>query len=164
MTNSDGVFLFIATYENEAEARMDYDVVKELHHDDAIGRFDAAVVTKDRQGKVHVNKDETATRRGVWKGVAAGALVGLLFPPTILASAVVAGAAGGITGHLWKGMSRGDVKELGELIDDGQDALVVLGDVTVTEALEKEVAADNWGAEGRGCRAPATPVGVAQPT
>ena len=143
MTNSDGVFLFIVTYENEAEARMDYDVVKELHDDDAIGRFDAAVVTKDRQGKVHVNKDETATRRGVWKGVAAGALVGLLFPPTILASAVVAGATGGITGHLWKGMSRGDVKELGELIDDGQDALVVLGDVTVTEALEKEVAADN---------------------
>ena len=132
MTTSDGVFLFIATYENEAEARMDYDVVRELHHDDAIGSFDAAVVTKDRQGKVHVNKDETATRGGIWKGVAAGALVGLLFPPTILASAAVAGAAGGIAGHLWKGMSRNDVKELGELIDEGQAALVVLGDVTVT--------------------------------
>lgn len=137
MAKPDGVFLFIATYPDEAAARADYDVVKGLHGVDAIGSFDAAVVTKDDNGKVHVNKDETATRAGAWRGVAAGALVGLLFPPSIIASAAVVGAAGGFAGHLWKGMSRGDVKELGEVIDEGQAALVVLGDVTVSEALEK---------------------------
>ena len=87
--------------------------------------------------EVHVDKDETATRSGAWGGVAVGALVGILFPPSIIASAAVAGAAGGFAGHLWKGMSRSDVKELGELIDEGQAALVVLGDITVSEALEK---------------------------
>lgn len=137
MATSDGAFLFIATYPDEAAARADYDVVKALHGIEAIGSFDAAVVTKDDKGKVHVNKDETATRTGAWRGVAAGALVGLLFPPSIIASAAVAGAAGGFAGHLWKGMSRSDVKELGEVIDEGQAALVVLGDVTVSEALEK---------------------------
>lgn len=135
--NSDGVILFIAIYRDEAAARGDYEVVRELHELDAIGSFDAAVVTKGDDGKVHVNKDETSTRGGVWKGVAAGALVGLLFPPSIIASAAVVGAAGGVAGHLWKGMSRSDVKELGELIDEGEAALVVLGDVTVSEALEK---------------------------
>jgi hypothetical protein len=30
---------------------------------------------------VQVNKDETATRRGVWGGAAAGAVIGILFPP-----------------------------------------------------------------------------------
>jgi uncharacterized membrane protein len=86
---------------------------------------------------VHVNKDETATRRGAWGGIAAGALVGLLFPPAILASAAVGGAVGGVSGHLWKGMSRSDVKEFGELIDSGQACLLVIGESTIQSALQK---------------------------
>jgi uncharacterized membrane protein len=137
MAQSDGVFLFIATYPDEASARADYDVVKALHGIDAIGNFDAAVVTKDDKGKVHVNKDETVTRKAAWGGIATGAVLGILFPPSILASAAVLGTAGGVAGHLWKGMSRSDVKELGEFIDEGQAALLVIGDITVSEALEK---------------------------
>ena len=137
MPDPDGVFLFIATYPDEATAQADYDVVKALHTADAIGHFDAAVVTKDEKGKVHVNKDETPTRKGAWWGVAAGAALGLLFPPSIIGSAAVLGAAGGIAGHLWGGLSRSDVKELGDLIDEGQAALLVIGDLTVTEAVEK---------------------------
>ena len=133
----DGVFVFIATYPNEAAAQADYDVVKALHSVDAIGSFDAAVVTKDDKGKVHVNKDETATRKGAWGGIAVGAVLGILFPPSILGSAALAGVVGGVSGHLYRGMSRSDVKELGEVIDEGQAALVVIGDVTVTRALEK---------------------------
>jgi uncharacterized membrane protein len=60
-----------------------------------------------------------------------------LFPPSLIASAAVGGAVGGFGGHLWRGMSRKDVKELGDLIDEGQAALVVVGDLTVSEALEK---------------------------
>ena len=137
MSKSDGVFVLIGTYPDEAAARDDYEVVKALHGLDAIGTFDAAVVTKDAKGKVHVAKDETATRAGAWGGVAAGAVVGLLFPPSLLASAAVGGAVGGFGGHLWKGMSRKDVKELGDVIDEGQAALVVVGDLTVEEALQK---------------------------
>jgi uncharacterized membrane protein len=137
MAASDGVFLFIATYPNEAAAQADYDVVKALHEIDAVGNFDAAVVTKDDKGKIHVNKDETATRKGAWRGVGVGAVLGILFPPSILASAAVAGAIGGVAGHLWGGMSRSDVKELGEFIDEGQAALLVLGDLTVSKAMEK---------------------------
>src|SRR3954452_12562980 len=133
VSKSDGVLLYIATYPDEAAARSDYDVIKALHGMDAIGAFDAAVVTKDAKGKVHVNKDETSTRQGAWGGVAAGALVGILFPPAVLASAAVGGAVGGFGGHLWRGMSRKDVKELGDVIDEGQAALVVVGDLTVSE-------------------------------
>jgi len=79
MADKDGVFLFIATYPDEPAAQRDYDVVRALHGVDMIGRFDAAVVTKDAKGKVHVNKDETSTRRGAWTGVAAGAALGILF-------------------------------------------------------------------------------------
>ena len=109
MAKTDGVFIYIGTYPSEVAARGDYDVVKDLHSAGAVGSYDAAVITKADDGKVHVNKDETATRHGTWGGIAAGALVGLLFPPAVLASAAVGGAVGGVSGHLWKGMSRSDV-------------------------------------------------------
>ena len=137
MAKPDGVFLFIGTYPSESAARDDYDVVKDLHSAGAVGTYDAAVVTKDDSGKVHVNKDEMATRHGAWGGAAVGAVVGILFPPAVIGTAVVGAAVGGVSGHLWRGMSRADVKEFGELIDAGQAALVVVGQSTLQDAINK---------------------------
>ena len=95
------------------------------------------MVTKDDGGNVHVNKDEMATRHGAWGGAAVGALVGILFPPAIIVSGAVGAAVGGVGGHLWRGMSRADVKELGDIIDDGQAALVIVGESKVEQAVDK---------------------------
>jgi uncharacterized membrane protein len=137
MSKTDGVFIFVGTYASEVDARADYDKVKDLHAAGAVGTFDAAVVTKDDKGRVHVNKDETTTRHGAWGGAAAGALVGILFPPSIIASTLVGAAVGGVSGHLWKGMSRTDIKEFGDVIDEGEAALVIVGQSTVQAAVEK---------------------------
>jgi len=112
-------------------------VVKDLHAAGAVGTYDAAVVTRDDAGQVHVNKDEMATRHGGWGGAAVGAVVGILFPPSLIAGAAVGAAAGGVGGHLWRGMSRADVKEFGDVIDDGQAALVIVGESKVEQAVEK---------------------------
>jgi uncharacterized membrane protein len=66
-----------------------------------------------------------------------GAVVGILFPPSILAGAAVGGVAGGVIGHLWRGMSRGDMKELGETLDAWTAALVVVGREKLTEKIEQ---------------------------
>ena len=137
MAKPDGVFIYIGTYPDEASARADYDVVKDLHAAGAVGTYDASVITKDSSGKVHVNKDETSTRHGAWGGAAVGALVGILFPPAIIGTAVVGAAVGGVGGHLWRGMSRSDVKEFGDLIDSGQAALVIVGESKLQEAIAK---------------------------
>ncbi|GAA3889248.1 hypothetical protein GCM10022381_33860 [Leifsonia kafniensis] len=137
MADNDGMFLYIGTYPSEDAARADYDVVKDLHSAGAVGTYDAAVITKSADGKVHVNKDEMATRHGGWGGAAAGAVVGLLFPPAIIGTAIVGGAIGAASGHLWRGVSRSDVKELGDLIDAGEAALLVVGASTVEEAIDK---------------------------
>src|SRR5579864_2543067 len=81
---SDGSFVLIATYPNEAAARDDYEVIKDAHAAGLVGTYDAAVITKDASGKIHENKDETATRKGGWWGAAAGAAIGIIFPPSIL--------------------------------------------------------------------------------
>src|SRR3974390_2525331 len=137
MAKPASVFIYIGTYPSEAAARDDYGVVKDLHAAGAVGTYDAAVVTKDDSGKVHVNKDEMATRHGAWGGAAVGAVVGILFPPSIIGTALVGAAVGGVSGHLWRGMSRSDVKELGDVIDAGQAALLVVGESTVEAALNK---------------------------
>jgi uncharacterized membrane protein len=137
MSKTDGVFIFVGTYDSEVDARADYDVVKNLHAMGAVGTYDAAVVTKDDSGKVHVNKDETTTRHGAWGGAGVGALIGILFPPSIIGSALVGAAIGGVSGHLWKGMSRADVKEFGDAIDAGEAALVIVGETTVQAFVEK---------------------------
>jgi len=137
MAKPDAVFIYIGTYPSEAAARDDYGVVKDLHAAGTVGTYDAAVVTKDDAGKVHVNKDEMATRHGAWGGAAVGAVVGILFPPSLIAGAAVGAAAGGVGGHVWRGMSRADVKELGDVIDAGQAALVIVGESTVEQAVEK---------------------------
>ena len=137
MAKPDGVFVYVGTYPDEISARDDYQIVKDLHLAGAVGTYDASVVTKDENGKVHVNKDETSTRHGAWGGAAVGAVVGILFPPAVIGSAVVGAAVGGVGAHLWKGMSRSDVKEFGELIDTGEAALVIVGETTIEAALDK---------------------------
>ena len=58
-------------------------------------------------------------------------------PPAIIGTAVVGAAVGGVSGHLWRGMSRSDVKELGEIIDDGQAALLIVGESKLEQAVDK---------------------------
>jgi uncharacterized membrane protein len=133
------MFLFLATYADEADAWLDYEAVKDLHALNVIGTYDAAVITKDAEGKVKVHKHEKATQHGAWTGIAVGAVVGILFPPGLIVEAAVGGLAGGVIGHVWRGLSRKDVKELGEFLDDGDVALLVVGKSTLEKALENAV-------------------------
>ena len=137
MAKPESVFIYIGTYQDKAAAGDDYQVIKDLHSAGAVGTYDAAVVTKDYNGKVHVSKDEMATRHGAWGGAAVGAVLGLLFPPAIIGTAAVGAAVGGISGHLWRGMSRHDIKEFGEVIDEGTAALVVVGESKIEQAVDK---------------------------
>jgi len=139
MSKSDGTFILVATYPDERAAREDYQVVKEAHAGGLVGSYDAALITKDMNGKVHENKDETSTRHGAWWGVAAGAAVGVLFPPSIIGAAAMGGVIGGVSGHLAKGMSRTQAKELGDFIDPGQAGLLVVGETKVEPAIAKAV-------------------------
>jgi uncharacterized membrane protein len=139
MSKSDGTFILVATYPDERTAREDYQVVKEAHAHGLVGSYDAALITKDMNGKVHENKDETSTRHGAWWGVAAGAAVGVLFPPSIIGAAAMGGVIGGVSGHLSKGMSRTQAKELGDFIDPGEAGLLVVGEAKVEQAIAKAV-------------------------
>jgi uncharacterized membrane protein len=77
------------------------------------------------------------TQHGAWTGAGVGALVGILFPPAILGSAIVGAGAGRLTGHLTRGISRRDLKDLGERLEEGSAAVIVLGESKIEEQLER---------------------------
>ena len=131
------VFLYAAVYDQIADAEADYEAVFDLHAAGAIGTFDSAVIRKEEDGKVRVTKTEKPTQHGAWTGAGVGALVGLVFPPALIGSAIVDAGAGGLIGHLSRGISRSDLKELGEELEAGSAAVIVLGESKIEEQLEK---------------------------
>lgn len=137
MDNDKSMFVYIGVYPSAAAASNDNRLVRELYGEHLLGSYDSAVVSKDERGHVHVNKDEMAARHGAWGGAIVGAVVGILFPPSLLGFAVVGAGIGGLSGHLWQGMSRADVKELGEVIDGSEAALIVVADSELSGALRE---------------------------
>jgi len=132
------MFLYAGEYESVEDAKADLDVLKEMHREHVLGTYDAAVVTKNEEGKVKiVDKIEKPTQHGGWAGMAVGAAMGLMFPPSILVGGLLGAGAGALIGHLQGGMSRSDVKEVGEMLDDSEAALIVVGEATVERAVDE---------------------------
>jgi uncharacterized membrane protein len=133
----DTLFVYAGVYGNVADAVADYDAVKDLHTEaNLIDAYDAAVVERDQKGKVKiVKKHETPTRAGGVLGGGVGLATGLviaLFPAAAIGAGLLIGTTGGgailgaVAGHAAAGMSRGDLKELGESLDEGEAGLVVV--------------------------------------
>src|SRR5215204_1996370 len=125
------MFLYAGEYENVDDAKADLEVLKEMHREHVVGTYDAAVVAKTEEGKVKiVDKIEKPTQHGGWAGM------GLIFPPSILVGGLLGAGAGALMGHLEGGMSRSDVKEVGEMLEDSEAALIVVGEATIERAVD----------------------------
>ena len=115
--SDNSMFLYAGDYDSVDDAKADLKALKELHREHLVGTYDAAVITKDEEGKVKiVDKTEKPTQHGGWAGLAVGAAIGVIFPPSILVSGLVGAGAGAFIGHLHGGMSRSDLKEIGEML------------------------------------------------
>src|SRR5580700_10862680 len=133
----DTFFAYVGVYDDAADADADYEAVKDLHTKAGlIDAYDAAVIERRSDGKVKiVKKHETPTRAGGVLGGGVGLATGLviaLFPAAAIGGGLLLATGGGgallgsLAGHAAGGMSRSDLKELGEELDDGQAGLVVV--------------------------------------
>jgi uncharacterized membrane protein len=138
-STSSTVELFVASYGSEPEAGEALKAFQSAHRDGAIDLIDAAVIVHTADGKVKF--EETADPSGKkWakRGAIAGGIVGLIFPPSIIASAVVAGGAGGIWGKVRdKGFKDADLKEIGESLPPGSSAIIVIAEDRMVAQLER---------------------------
>jgi len=123
------------TYDNVDDAIADYEAARELWREGVGDTYDAAVVTHRENGKVKIVKHhEQPTIRGAAIGLGAGLAVGALvalFPAVAIGAGLAVGGAAGLglgalAEHVTHGMSRGDLKDLGELLDEGDSGLLVV--------------------------------------
>ena len=141
VVSDNPVFIYAGEYDDVEDAKADLEALKELHREHVVGTYDAAVVTKNEEGKVKiVDKIEKPTQHGGWAGMAVGAAIGLIFPPSILVGGLLGAGAGALIGHLEGGMSRSDLKEVGEMLDNSEAALIVVGEATLERAVDEATA------------------------
>jgi uncharacterized membrane protein len=146
----DTFIVYVGVYPGLDGAQADYDLVKDLHRKAGlIDAYDAAVIHRraDRKVKI-VRKHETPTRVGGVLGGGFGLATGLvvvLFPFAaigggLLAATTAGGAVlGAVAGHASAGMSRHDLKEIGEHLDSGQAGLVVVAASDMGAKIEREM-------------------------
>jgi uncharacterized membrane protein len=133
--------IFVASYDNEYGAKQSLHDFQTMHRQGSIDLIDAAVIVRGSDGKVKF--EETADPSGKkWakRGAIAGGLVGLIFPPTIIASAIVGGGAGGIWGKIRdKGFKDEDLKEIGESLEPGSSAIIAIAEDRVLDQLQQGI-------------------------
>jgi uncharacterized membrane protein len=109
------VDLYIASYEDAQAAQQDWESVKQMAKEDVIDVDGLLFLGRDKNGSVVVKDDAHDVRKGVKVGAVAGAVVGLIFPPAVIGSAVVGALAGAGVGGL---RSRGKKHEIREDIEN----------------------------------------------
>ena len=146
----DTFIAFVGVYDTVSDADADYQLVKDLRTKAGlIDSYDAAVIERRADGKVKITKKhETPTRVGGVLGGGVGLATGLvvvLFPFAAIGGGLLVATTGGgavlgaLAGHAAAGMSRHDLKELGEHLDAGQAGLVVVGVSDMGAKIEREM-------------------------
>lgn len=137
--DSDGVqALVVASFATLDEAKDAYEMLKDV--DDRTLRIEGVVIlTHDDEGKLKVVKvTDHSTRTGLAWGALGGLLVGVFFPPSILAGAVVGGAAGAVVGKARQVHHKHEIADrLAETIGPDQSALITLVTDPRAERLQK---------------------------
>lgn len=107
MTDKKPMMVYAATYDSVSDAEADLNAIEQLHKDDVIGKFDAAVIDQEN-GKPHVVKrmDRPAIR-------------------------VIPEWFGGGT------LPRKDLHEVAQQLKADQAGLIAVGEPTIERALDK---------------------------
>jgi uncharacterized membrane protein len=137
MADDKPLVVYAGSYEDGFAAEADFRDIKAAHHAGLIGKYDSALFTREADGKIKVlNTDSTTRAKGAKWGLVTGAVVGLLFPPSLIAGLIWGGGIGTLVGHLAKGWSHKDIKELGETLEVGHSGVVLIAETPSDLAAE----------------------------
>ena len=141
---SDGAYaLIVADFDDTEVAWEAYELLKSIEDGRTVEIEGVVVVTCDADGQIEVQKaTDPSTRRGLGWGVVGGVVLGVLFPPSIIGSAVVLGAGGAAVGKAREVHHKKELaEELQGALDPGHSGLIALvsdpGAVEIRKALEK---------------------------
>ena len=141
---SDGATtLFVADFNDTGAAWEAYEALQSIEDGRHVAIDGVVVVNRDADGKLEIQKaTDHSTKKGLKWGVIGGAALGLVFPPSIIGSAVALGAGGAALGKAHQLHDRiGLEKDLADAVAPGHSGIVALvsdpGAVEIREALAK---------------------------
>jgi len=140
---SDGAYtLFVADFSETDMAWQAYEALKSVEDGRTVEIEGVLVVRRDADGKLEVQKaTDHSTKSGLKWGIVGGIALGVIFPPSIIGSAAVLGAAGAGIGGLQKRHHRKELaEELTDAIDPGHSGLVLLVSDPAAVELQKALA------------------------
>lgn len=138
MRSDTPITLAVAIYDVREDAVADYDFVRQVKSTGDLDHIAIAVLTKDADGHVQVERHDSTAKHLGWTGALVGGAAVVLAPaaaPVVLATSFGAGGgvtaaglagAGGIAGHFWHNVPKERVREMSDLLDAGESGLIVV--------------------------------------
>ena len=135
------VDLYIAAYSDPDAAQEDWDDIKQLVADKVITVDGLILVSRGNDGKIEVKDNASDLGKGTVIGAVGGALVGLIFPPAILASAAVGAGLGAGTGAILDHRHKKEIKaDVEDVLPAGSSGIVALFEERWVEDVENSLA------------------------
>ncbi len=139
---TDGAYtLFVADFSDTDTAWQAYEALLSVEDGATVEIEGVLVVKRDAEGKLEIQKaTDHSTKTGLKWGVVGGVVLGVLFPPSILASAAAMGTIGAASGKIRQLHHRIELgKELEGAIEPGHSGILALvsdpGAVEIRKAL-----------------------------
>jgi uncharacterized membrane protein len=137
---TDGAYYLIAgQFPTRGQAEAAYAELADIERRTSL-RIDGVVLaSSDANGKITLHElTDHSTKTGLKWGIVGGAVIGVLFPPSILAGAVGMGVVGSVLGKIRNVGHRGAVSdELTGIIQPNTTGLIVFAEDTAVVEIEK---------------------------
>ena len=151
--------LIVAQFPTMEDAEAAYQQLQEMERRSPLKIDGVVIASCDAEGKIHLGKvTEHSTKSGLKWGVVGGAILGVIFPPSIIGSAVALGTAGAALGKARNVFNRkGLADELAGTMKPNTSGIVALvedtavveiraalakADRIVDQAIDKQIAAE----------------------
>ena len=134
MRKDTPITLAVATYDNREAAVLDFHRVMAMKSDGAFDHIAVAVITKNPDGTVQVERHDSTAKHLAWGGALVGAALFVVAPPLAPAAIGAGGGAsaaglagvGGLAGHFWHNIPKDTIREMTDTLDAGDSGLVIV--------------------------------------
>jgi uncharacterized membrane protein len=140
---TDGAYyLIVGQFADADTATAVYGEIERIEETTSLRVDGVVIASADAEGKIHLGRvTEHSTKTGLKWGVVGGAVLGVIFPPSILASAVGFGVVGSILGKVRNLSHRSNLSdELAGVIAPNTTGLIVFAQDEAVVEIEKALA------------------------
>jgi uncharacterized membrane protein len=134
--------LIVAQFPTMAGAEAAYKQLQDIERTSPLKIEGVVIASCDAEGKVHLGKvTEHSTKTGLKWGVVGGAILGVIFPPSIIGSAAALGTAGAALGKARNVFNRqGLADQLASVMKPNTAGIVALVEDTAVVEIRKALA------------------------